>query len=294
MPTEASLRELFLAKVDEDLRPVFTDWTDLQQEIELALTAARNAWPQLTLSDSDFVGYLAERSLCEGEDPELPAFVADLFLACACLSGEAAALKAFEEQILSSANPTLVKLGLSPDDADDIRQELRERLLLGLGDRQPGLASYLGTGALKGWMRAVAGRQALASLRQKKPTSSLEDQIIEDSSDPILTALKEKYREDFKEALHQSVERLEARERTILRAMIIDDRSVADIAKLYKVHRVTASRWIATIRKHLFIRTRAALRTKLELSESELLSMTRLVESQMEMSLGRVLADSDD
>jgi RNA polymerase sigma-70 factor (ECF subfamily) len=171
MPTEASLRELFLAKVEDDLRPVFTDWTDLEQEIQLALASARSEWPSLQVSDSDFVAYLAERSLCEGDDPELPVFAADLYLACACLARNDSALQEFEDKVLSSANPILIKLGLSQDDADDIRQELRERLLLGLGDRQPGLASYLGTGAIKHWMRAVAGRQALASLRQKKPTT---------------------------------------------------------------------------------------------------------------------------
>ena len=289
---EAQIRVTFLSSVDEPLRVTFAEWNELGGALLGALSAAAEAWPGIACSAEDFARHVSMRVVCETGQPELPTCTGDLYLALGCLRGDDAAISHFEASILPQIDSVLKRFGVQAQDADDVRQELRERLLVGVGSNTPAIEGYMGSGALVHWVRAVASRQVLGRMRKNKPTINIEDVVLEDESDPQLAVLKERYRDEFKIALHAVVEELEARERTILRALIVDNRSVADIARLYRVHRVTASRWIAQIRRQLLLRTRTQLRQRLDLGPEELQSMIRMVESQMEMSLARLLEET--
>lgn len=284
----------FLSSIDDDLRPIYEALDDLEERLADSLQASRLRWPNVQLPDESFASFLGQRICASDGQPNLPVASSDLYLAAACLQQDESALTHFEDSVLGRIQSALSRFGLSEQDADDLRQDLRERLLVGTTKSDPVLSRYLGTGNLVHWVRAVASRQALASLRGKRPETSLEDAVLEDPSDPITTQLKEQYRDDFKQALHAAVATLEPRERMILQALVSDARSVGEIAKLYDVHRVTASRWVAKIRRQLFSRTRDNLRKRLKLTEDELQSVVRMIESQMEMSLDRVLQTSDD
>lgn len=284
----------FLSSIDDDLRPIYEALDDLEERLADSLQASRLRWPNVQLPDESFASFLGQRICASDGQPNLPVASSDLYLAAACLQQDESALTHFEDSVLGRIQSALSRFGLSEQDADDLRQDLRERLLVGTTKSDPVLSRYLGTGNLVHWVRAVASRQALASLRGKRPETSLEDAVLEDPSDPITTQLKEQYRDDFKQALHAAVTTLEPRERMILQALVSDARSVGEIAKLYDVHRVTASRWVAKIRRQLFSRTRDNLRKRLKLTEDELQSVVRMIESQMEMSLDRVLQTSDD
>lgn len=273
------------------MRTTFEEWPELGSRLLGALSEAEDAWPGIDCSAEEFSRHVSRSVVCEVGDPELPACTGDLFLAAGCIKGDAKAIAHFEGSILPNIDSILGRFGVQAQDADDIRQELRERLLVGLEDKAPAIESYMGSGALVHWVKAVASRVVLGRMRKNRPTLNIEDQILEDESDPQLTVLKERYRDEFKVALHTVVAGLEARERTILRALVVDNRSVAEVARLYRVHRVTASRWIAQIRRQLLLRTRAQLRERLQLNSEDLQSVIRMVESQMEMSLGRLLED---
>lgn len=288
----ADLASYFLDNLEsEEDRARFENWPTLRHQLMDALEQGQTAWPAVVLEPRAFAKFLAHRAL-PSDPPELPDHPADLYLAQACLLGDERALRLLESHHLSQLR--FGRLGLSDDDASDVLQDLRTRLLVGSAERDPALASYMGTGPLFHWLRAVATRLALGRLRGRRPMANVEDLILEDTSDPLLAQLKERHREDFKAALHAVVAELPARDRMILRALVVDNRSVADVAKLYRVHRVTASRWIAGIRRALFVRTRDRLRASLKLSEGELASMIRMVESQMEMSLERILGSETD
>lgn len=288
----ADLAGYFLDNLEsEEDRARYERWPALREQLAGARELGQKAWPTLEVEPRAFVKFLAHRAL-PADPPELPEHPADLYLVQACLLGDEEALRLLENIYLSQLR--FGRLGLSEDDASEVLQDLRARLLVGSGERDPALASYMGTGPLLHWLRAVAMRLALGRIRGRRPMLNIEDLILEDTSDPLLEQLKDKHREDFKAALHAVVEELPARDRMILRALVVDNRSVADVARLYKVHRVTASRWIAGIRRALFVRTRDRLRTSLELSEGELASMIRMVESQMEMSLVRILGPEVD
>ncbi len=290
--SEQHLGKHFLAHIDEGHRGLFGAASELGSVLAHALDGAQRRWSGVAIKAQDFVAYLAERADIEEDYAAIPAHTSDLYLAMGCLLGDADALAHFERDVLSKVAPVLARLRLSPSQADEVRQELRVRLFVDAGSRQAVLASYLGSGSLTHWVQAVAGRQALTSLRRNRAVSPVEDDLLfELFDDPVEAELKERYRAAFKEALHEAVQGLEARETMIMRALIIERRGVAEVARVFGVHRVTASRWIARIRRKLYVRTRAGVRASLELSERELESMMRLIESQMEMSLARVLEE---
>ena len=264
-----------------------------------AIAAAREKWPGITVDEAALAQLLDERA--EGVPPCAP----DLVLARACVAGDDAAIRYFDREMFARVDRVLGRLGLSAADTDDVKQELRTKLLL--GDRtshrirdaaRPGeagacrakLAQYSGTGPLAAWVASVAGREALGSLRKKKPSDPLgDDDLLDTADDPELTALKDRHSADFKRAFQAAVAELPARDRGVLRAMIVDDRSINDIAVVYGIHRVTASRWVSEIRASLLKGTRAQLRDQLALDEGSLDSAIRLIDSNLDVSLFRLL-----
>ncbi len=294
MSSAPNLLAHFLATLDQEKRSPFEGLPDMEELLEDSWQKGAERWPGVQVAKVDFATYLAER-VAGGDGPaEMPAYASDLFLALGCVSGDSRALQYFESDVLSEVDPVLSRLGVSTADADEIRQELRVRLLTRSEAREAVLTSYLGTGSLVNWVRAVAGRQALMSFRRNKPTESLEEELVEEAfSDPVLAELKGRYRSEFKRALQASVGLLEPRERAIMRALVVDGRSVTEVAQIYNVHRVTASRWVSKIRMTLLEKTRARLGEELNLGDSEVQSVIRLIESQMEMSLARVLESEE-
>jgi hypothetical protein len=69
----------------------------LEDALAVAITSARSSWPTVTLDDKRFISYLANR--VEGGEPTAALtllHVEDLYLACACLLNDRAAMMAFE------------------------------------------------------------------------------------------------------------------------------------------------------------------------------------------------------
>src|SRR6185295_2269441 len=81
----------------------------------------------------------------------------DLALALAAANGDAAAIEEIERTIVEPLPRTLSRLRPSPDLVDELRQELREKLLVG---PRPKLLEYRGRGPLGAWARVVALRLA--------------------------------------------------------------------------------------------------------------------------------------
>lgn len=246
-----------------------------------AIAHARAQWPGITVDEAALAQVIEERG--EG----VPPCAADLVLARACMSGDDAALRYFERDMFVRVARVLGRLGLSAADADDIKQELRAKLLV--GDRAK-LAQFAGTGPLAQWVASVAGREALGAMRKQKPIDPLgDDDLLDASDDPELVALKDRHSADFKRAFQAAVADLPARDRGVLRALVVDDRSVNEIAAVYGIHRVTASRWVSEIRHALLKGTRAHLRAHLALDERSLDSAIRLIDSTLDLSLYRLL-----
>jgi RNA polymerase sigma-70 factor (ECF subfamily) len=285
-----ALCDRFVAHLAPPLRAKIGHPAALEQSLAAACDAARTAYPQLALEPADFVAYLAER-IPEDSDPAEVLerlHLVDLYLACACATGAAAAIAAFEAHVAASLGHALGRMHLSPTAAEELRQSLREQLFVGSGGGPPLIRSYSGRGQLRAWLRIIAARTAGRMIdrnnRELLLTNSVLGGLAPTTPDPELDHLKATYRGEFAEAFQGALASLTARERNLLAQHYLDGLSIDEIGLIYGVHRATIARWLARARTDLLKRTRSALMRRLRIDRSGFESIMRLIESQLPVS----------
>jgi RNA polymerase sigma-70 factor (ECF subfamily) len=266
----------------------------LEQAVLAAIARARAAWPALTVADRELVTAIAI-AIHDAGDPcaaldELA--VEDLYLAQACCTGSPEALAAFAATCDGALAGSLRAMGLAPDVVDELVHDVHTKLFVASGG-PPKIASYSGRAKLTSWVRTVATRAAVDRLRRRDDTSDDDGALeaIPDSTDgPELAHFRRTYQAEFKAAFEAALASLEVRERNILRHHFVDNLTLEEIGALYNVHKTTAFRWLEAARAALSKRTRAGFQQRVKLVASELDSVLRLVQSQIDLSLSRVLA----
>jgi len=262
-------------------------------ELEAALREARTAWPHLTVDPEAFASALAHH-VRDASDPaaalrELA--VADLYLAQACATGARDALAAFAERCDATIAACLRDFGLATHAVEELVQEVRTKLFVAI-DGPPKIATYSGRAALTSWVKTVATRTALDRVR-KKDTTLHDDEVlahVPDAADsPELAHFRDRYRVEFKEAFEAALASLDVRERNVMRQYFVDRLTLDEIGALYGVHKTTVSRWLDTARLALAKRTRAQFRQRVDAAVADLDSIMRLLQSQIDLSLSRVL-----
>ena len=256
---------------------------------------AQERWPGLAVDASAFVRYLAQR--LPDDTPLEEALEAthtdDLYLAFACVAGDEAALRAFERAFLGEVSAFIASVDRSPAFADEVRQELRNKLFASLGG-EPKIAEYTGRGALGGWVRVSALRIAL-NLRRSAQRAAAADQrasmeeALTSGASPELAYFKERYRAVFTEALEAAIAGLSDRDRALLRLYHVDGLSLEAMAALYRVHLSTVSRWLTCARESVADATSSHLRARLGVGRSDVDSIAALLMSQLDVSLTRLL-----
>jgi RNA polymerase sigma-70 factor (ECF subfamily) len=262
--------------------------------IDQGIAEARIAWPGAVLDRSTFMRHLAERAPDGRVTTDFVArvHVADLWLACACLHGDARAIAWFDERFLRGIDAYLKRIDRSPDLADEVRQVLRVRLLVGREGRAPALASYSGRGALGAWLRMASVRAMHDLIRARKPDAPLDadgEVALAATRDPALSMMKRRYAREFREAIQDALGALPAKDRNLLRLHFVDGMTTDAIAPLYSVDGSTVRRWIAALRRGLLASVRKSLSRKLGLETDDIESLMAIVRSRLELSLSRYL-----
>jgi len=258
------------------------------------LDTGRAAWPGVVLEGRRFVAHLA-RHLPAGHAPEAleRLHLGDLYLARACVEGVPAALAAFEARLLPEVYVAVARLKLPPATVDELRQQVRQKMLLSTPDEPSKLAAYPGTGPLVGWVRGAALWLARVLLRQRARGLHSDDSalclLVEPGDDPELAYLKRTYRAEFNAAFAQALGRLATRQRNVLRLKYLDGMSIDQLGAVYGVHRASAARWVVAAQEALLKQTRRGLTERLRLTGSQLDSVLRLISSQLDVNLGRLL-----
>ena len=273
---------------------------DLERCLHEILDACRLVWPGLGVPEHAFVRHLAEHLPEDGDLDEGLARMQcpDLYLACGCVAQDPAALAAFDGRILSQTVPVLQRMGLSASQIDEVVQILRAKLLVAdERGRSPLMASYAGRGPLVGWVRTAARRTALSLRRNKDEQiggTGGEDGLkrIPLPADAELDYIKNRYQAEFKQAVEGAIATLGAEQLRVLRLHYHDGLSIDRIGALLGVHRATAARWIRAASDAVRDETRRLLHARLGLSAAELDSLAGLVQSQLHLSLGRLLPSS--
>lgn len=255
-----------------------------------AYETAQKALPNLMVERQRFYAFVRERRDPAQTDLAIEDDVAaDLYLACACLDGDSQALALFDQRYLSLVPQFLAGLESAPAQIEEVTQLMRERLFVGDGR----IGHYRGNGRLPSWLRVMAIRTALNQRRKRSPSGPAELDGLIAAPDPELDYLRDHYKGAFHEAFAASLATLEARDLTVLRLHLLDGLNIDKIGQLYDVHRATVARWIAGTRDALFQGTRDRLKNRLRMSDSEFESILRLVRSELDVSICRILADAE-
>lgn len=185
--------------------------------------------------------------------------VEELALARACAAGNEAAwtefLTRYREKLYDAAR------GIARDDS--IGRELADSLYADLygtgtrdGERVSKLNSYLGRGSLEGWLRTVLAQAYVDRYRRQRRLTSLEEkedagvQFAAPEAEPVATADPR-----LEQATSEALKALSAEDRLVLAAYFLDGRTLAEIARLLRVHESTISRRVekitASLRKQI-------------------------------------------
>ncbi|MDI1446271.1 sigma-70 family RNA polymerase sigma factor [Polyangium sp. 6x1] len=266
------------------------DEASLEAALVSLLAAARATWASVTIDPDAFIPYLAARI---GTDVPLihalsPRAGADLYLACGCAHGDAAALAAFDRALLRDVTAALARIDLGSTTLEDLRDRIRHRILIGESGALPRIAEYTGRGDLRGWLRVVAVREALGLLRKQKREERVHLELAHidpSSGDPELARIEQLYREEFQSAFREALASLSPRERNLLRQHFQQGLGIDQLGELYNIHRATAARWLARARERLASGTRQRMRERLQVERGELDDILRLIQSRLDITL---------
>jgi RNA polymerase sigma-70 factor (ECF subfamily) len=253
--------------------------------------AGRAAWPDVELEVDAIRERLAARVAADPETQLDGLHDADLYLALALAAGLDPAVRAFEDKLVPQIDVALRRLRLPTGTADEVKQALRFELLV--GDGAPKVADYAGRGELAAWVRVSATRKALKLVRRAGREETLDEILLEHwpagAPDPEHKHLRARYTAELKQAIRVAFGDLEVRQRNLLRQHILDELTIDDLARLYRVHRATCARWLADARAELGKNTRKRLVGALGMPQTELESLLRFLDSDIELSISRIL-----
>jgi len=189
--------------------------------------------------------------------------VDELALARACAAGENSAWEIF----LTRYREKLYLSALRIAREDSAARELADTLYADLygtttreGQRVSKLASYTGRGSLEGWLRTVLAQEYVNRYRRTKRLVSLDEESEEGvqfrapDPEPVTTSDNRLAR-----ATDAVLADLPAEDRMVLSAYYLDDRTLAEIARMLGVHESTISRKLDKLAKSLRRQIVAAL-----------------------------------
>lgn len=305
MVTTESLVRPFMEAAPAAVRPALESIADLDRRLWTLVAEGRAAWPDLAIDARQLVEFVARQLTPELADAALDGLrPADLYLACACARGVHGAIAAFDRDYMREVDIALSRMRVGDSRLKDVKQLVRQRLFVGGGTAGAPtsagkISEYGGRGDLRRWVRSVAVRTCLNELRKGKREVLLDDdhliaQHAISADDPEIEYMKRTYASEFKAAFAEALGLLGPREQTLLRYHHVDGLNIDEIGAIYRVHRVTAFRWIEKAKEQLVKSTLDTLKHRLKLPASELESVLRMIRSQIHLSLVRHLGGPTD
>lgn len=258
--------------------------------IAAQLRAGRAAYPAIEIDPDEFARELARRA-----DGAVIADLkgADVYLAIACGNQHSEAIAIVRSLLVSEVAFAARKTTASADQLAEVTANLSRVLFVDEGERPAAVRNYSGRGELKSYVRVIAMREVMRVVNLGRREVAVEDNELFDrlvpASDPELSILRARYREDVDIAMRAAVATLDERGRALLRYAFVDGWTVDRIGELYDVHRATAARWVAAVRERLGDEIRTQLAARLKVDTDEVDSIVRMVQSRIDVSLDRML-----
>jgi RNA polymerase sigma-70 factor (ECF subfamily) len=196
--------------------------------------------------------------------PEAPAGVRELYLtlhveelvlARACAAGHE---KAWEHFLIRYREKLYEVAGYIAKEAAAAR-ELADSLYADLygtsardGKRVSKLASYTGRGSLEGWLRTVLAQEYVNQYRRRRKLVSLDEEGEEGTqyAAPV-KEVQPAVDPRLESATDEALAALDSEDRFVLASYYLDGRTLAEIARMLRVHESTISRKIDKLAKSL-------------------------------------------
>lgn len=227
-----------------------------------------------------------------GDDAEPAAALAtlaldDLWLAHAALAGDAAATTELDRRLRAQVAGVVRGLRESRGFADELEVNLLAHVLVPRDGAPPRLANYTGRGALDGWLRVTATREALAQRRRAARDAGDDGELDQLAAlgSPEVDFLAASYRDKLRAAFRVALAKLDDRQQNLIRLHYRDGVGVEALGQMYRVHFSTISRWIAAARAQLFADTRDEVRAQLGVGDAEFAELMALVQSRLDITI---------
>jgi RNA polymerase sigma-70 factor (ECF subfamily) len=265
------------------------DRAAIEARLLAVFEAGRTAWPGTTLSDVAFFEHVARHAATPLLAWLDAAHTTDLYLACAVLHRDEAALGHLDRVFITAVRDYVIRTTVDYDLIEETKQQLRERVALGK-DGPAKIGEYSGRGPLGGWLRVASVRIALNLLRAARSKVGASEQDEGILLDPELAYLKVRAGEVFQQAFVRAVEGLAPRERTLLRLHYVEGMTLDQLSKMFRTPRSTIARRVDEVRDAIFSQTERDLRDRHRLSPSEVASLIRAARSQVQLTLSKILS----
>lgn len=296
---ESVLAAAFLGALPSAARPAFDAEPELGARLGGLLDEAKAALGSFAASDEGFAAHLGGVLAADATPDTLTRLRAgDLYLAYGCAAGETLALEAFEVEFGRDIDLAIARSGNVNLAKDEFRQLVRNKLFVAAPGRRPKIADYAGRGDLRSWVRVTALRMIVDLVRQHAGDREVPleaealSAIPSPGDDPELDYIQRVFKTEFREALQTAFARLTPRERNLLRHQVLHGLNIDQVGALYRVHRTTAFRWIEKARRSLLQHARDALKQRLHVQSGEFLSIMRVVQGDLEVSVRRLLVSN--
>jgi RNA polymerase sigma-70 factor (ECF subfamily) len=199
--------------------------------------------------------YMSDADVSATREFYLRLRVEELVLARACAAGNERAwetfLNRYREKLYDIANYIAKETSAGRELADSLYADLYGTNLRD-GRRVSKLASYTGQGSLEGWLRTVMAQEFVNRYRRQRRNVSLEEETEQGvqfaAAEPEPSHAVDSRLEN---ATDEALSALTAEDRFVLAAYYLDDRTLADIARMLAVHESTISRRLDKISKSL-------------------------------------------
>src|SRR5262249_33901107 len=181
----------------------------------------------IALPRADFVRYVMERMPADAslEEALREARTSDLFLTCGCVQRDPGALAHFDRVYLRETMRALSRMPPDQLSADDLKQLIREKLLVSTAGRPPKIAEYTGRGDLRSWVQVIVVRTIIDLSRERKAQKRDGRQALREREvqpqNPEYEYLKKHYGSEFAASFAEALRALTPRQRNLLRQQVI-------------------------------------------------------------------------
>ena len=179
----------------------------------------------------------------------------DLVLARACAAGNDRAWEAFlsrfREKLYDVA--AYITKESSRELADSIYADLYGTALRD-GQRISKLTSYTGRGSLEGWLRTIIAQEYVNQYRKRRRLVSFEEEVEAGTAfaaPPAIPETEITLDPRLEAATDEALTALSPEDRFVLASYYLDDKTLAEIARMHSVHESTISRKVDKLLKSL-------------------------------------------